>query len=207
MDIWNEIVTQAQKMSTLEILGVTFGVMSVWFSKKENILVYPTGIISVLIYVYLCFTIGLYADMGINVFYFGMSVYGWVNWSAKGKRSQNEEEVTVSRLSITRNSATQNLFNLGLILFFWAGLYFILIEFTDSTVPILDSFTTAVCLVGMWLMAQKKLENWIMWIIADLISVPLYWYKEMHLTSIQFALFTLLAISGYLEWKRKLQAV
>ncbi|MCB9187798.1 MAG: nicotinamide mononucleotide transporter [Flavobacteriales bacterium] len=195
MDVWSEIVSAAQNMSELEILGVTFGVLSVWFSKKENILVYPTGIISVLIYVYLCFEIGLYADMGINVFYFGMSVYGWVNWKKK-----KEGEV----LSITKNTRVQNIYSVALIATFWVIIYFILIQYTKSTVPFVDSFTTAICLVGMWLMALKKIENWIMWIVADVISIPLYWYKGLPLSSIQFLLFTALAISGFLEWRRKL---
>lgn len=195
MSVWNEIVDAAASMSVLEILGVFFGTLSVWFSKKENILVYPTGIVSVVIYVYLCFTAGLYADMGINVFYFVMSVYGWYNW-------QNPVENKI--LSISKNTSLQNFYYALMVLVFWVGLYFILVNFTDSTVPYIDSFTTAVCLVGMWLMALKKIENWVMWIIADTISVPLYWYKGLPLTSIQFLFFTFLAISGYLEWKGKL---
>lgn len=195
MSLWNEIVDAALSMSVLEILGVFFGTLSVWFSKKENILVYPTGIVSVVIYVYLCFTAGLYADMGINVFYFVMSVYGWYNWQQPTK-----DKV----LSIGKNTPWQNFYSALMVLFFWVGLYFLLVNFTDSTVPYIDSFTTAMCLVGMWLMALKKVENWIMWIIADAISIPLYWYKGLPLTSIQFLFFTFLAISGYLEWKGKL---
>lgn len=195
MSVWNEIVDAASSMSVLEILGVFFGTLSVWFSKKENILVYPTGIVSVIIYVYLCFIAGLYADMGINVFYFVMSVYGWYNW---------QRPVENKILSISKNTSLQNFYYALMVLVFWVGLYFILVNFTDSTVPYIDSFTTAVCLVGMWLMALKKVENWVMWIIADVISIPLYWYKGLPLTSIQFLFFTILAISGYLEWKGKL---
>ena len=205
MELWNEIVSAATNMSMLEILGVVFGTASVWFSKKENILVYPTGIVSVLIYVYLCFYAGLYADMGINVFYFIMSIYGWINWST----SQNIKESSTldnenKKLEISKNTQIQNIYFGTLIVVFWITLYAILDNYTDSTVPVIDSFTTAICLVGMWMMALKKIENWILWIIADLISVPLYWYKGLPLTSIQFLLFTALAVSGYLEWKKKL---
>ncbi len=203
MDVWGEIVNAARSMSVLEILGVFFGTLSVWFSKKENILVYPTGIISVLIYVYLCYLAGLYADTGINAFYFVMSVYGWYNWSSINKNEVLDSKVRV--LKISRSTSTQNIGYAVTTGVLWLGLYFILVNFTDSTVPYIDSFTTAVCLVGMWMMAFKKIENWFMWIIADLISVPLYWYKGLPLTSIQFALFTALAISGYLEWRGKLK--
>lgn len=195
MDLWNEIVNAATRMSLLEILGVFFGVLSVWFSKKENILVYPTGIISVLIYVYLCYFAGLYADTGINIFYFIMSVYGWYNWVKPVKNKS---------LEISRNSINQNLGYAVVAGVLWLILYFVLASYTDSTVPYIDSFTTAICLVGMWLMALKKIENWVLWIIADLISVPLYWHKGLPLTSIQFVLFTIIGVSGYLEWKGKL---
>lgn len=196
MDVWSEIVKAAASMSALEILAVFFGVLSVWFSKKENIWVYPTGIISVFIYVYLCFQIGLYADMGINIFYFVMSVYGWYNWS---------RPVQDKALQISKNSVSENMIYALIIGALWLVLYFVLSRFTDSTVPYVDAFTTAVCLVGMWLMALKKIENWVLWIIADVISVPLYFYKGMPLSSLQFVFFTGLAISGYLEWKGKLK--
>jgi nicotinamide mononucleotide transporter len=196
MDVWDEIVKAAESMSVLEILGVIFGTLSVWFSKKENILVFPTGIVSVVIYVYLCFYAGLYADMGINVFYFVMSVYGWFNWVRPIKNKT---------LEISNNTNSQNLAFTIAAGVLWLVLYFILANFTDSTVPYIDSFTTAICLVGMWLLALKKIENWILWIIADVISVPLYWYKGLPLTSLQFVFFTVLAISGYIEWRGKLK--
>ena len=195
MDFWLAIIQAAASMTVLEILGVFFGVLGVWFSKKENIWVYPTGLISVSIYIYLCFKFGLYADMGINVFYFVMSIYGWYNW---------RRPVQEKTLKISKNNFVQNIVYGIVVVVLWLGLYFLLSQFTDSTVPYLDSLTTAICLVGMWLMAIKKIENWIYWIVADVISVPLYWYKELPLTSIQFVLFTALAISGYLEWKAKL---
>ncbi|MFT7157315.1 MAG: nicotinamide mononucleotide transporter [Parvicella sp.] len=203
MEVWNEIIKAAYSMSVLEILGVFLGVLSVWFSKKENILVYPAGIISILIYVYLCYSVGLYADTGIQVFYFVMSIYGWYNWvSVKGIGVIDNRAVT---LKISKNTFIQNLGYSAIVAVLWITLYFLLSVYTDSTVPYIDSFTTAICLVGMWLMTLKKIENWIMWIIADLICIPLYWYKGLPLSSIQFVLFTALAISGYLEWKGKLK--
>jgi len=181
--------------SWLEAIAVIFGLLSVWFAKKENILVYPTGIISVLIYVYICLIVKLYADMSINAFYFIMSIYGWVKWSRK-------KEGQPSRL-ITYASRMEWLFSfVGLVLFFIL-LVFILKNYTDSTVPVWDALTTAIFIIGMWLMALKKIENWLFWIVGDLISIPLYASKGLILTSFQFTVFLALAIAGYLEWRKK----
>jgi nicotinamide mononucleotide transporter len=183
----------------LEAVAVLFGLLSVWFAKKENILVYPTGIISVLIYVYICLFAGLYADMGINGFYFLMSVYGWYKWT----RKDNRDRV----IPITSNSTLQHFISIfGAVAFFFI-LRYVLTNFTDSTVPNWDSATTAIFIVGMWLMALKKIENWIFWIIGDLISIPLYFHKGLLLTSFQFTVFLVIAVSGYLEWRKSLKVI
>lgn len=183
--------------SVLEVIAVIFGLLSVWFAKQVKILVYPTGIISVLIYVYLCFFTKLYADMGINAFYFAMSVYGWYNWTRK---DQNKKRIPVSR-----NNLKMNLLNIAAAIGFFFILYFILSTYTDSNVPVWDSITTAIFIIGMWLMAQKKIENWIAWIIGDIISIPLYAYKGLVLTSFQFTVFLVLAIAGYISWRNSLK--
>jgi nicotinamide mononucleotide transporter len=182
--------------SWLEAVAVLFGLLSVWFAKKENLLVYPTGIVSVLIYVYICLSAGLYADMGINFFYFIMSVYGWYNWTRKDK--------TDHVIPISANTLKQNLLSLAGTVVFFLILQYILRNFTDSTVPYIDSTTTAIFIIGMWLMALKKIENWIYWIVGDIISIPLYFYKGLALTSFQFTIFLILAIMGYIEWRKKL---
>ena len=181
-----------QQMTWLEAIAVLLGVASVYYSMKENILVYPTGIISTLIYVWICLQVGLYADMGINAYYFAMSIYGWYLWS---RPTQEGKTLPVTWLN-TRGVVE------SLLLFFgsYALLAFILLRFTDSDVPYIDSFTTASAFVGMYLMAKKKVENWIAWIITDLVSVPLYFYKGLILTSFQFLLFTVLAALGLLAW-------
>jgi nicotinamide mononucleotide transporter len=181
-----------QQMTWLEGVAVFLGVTSVYYSMKENILVFPTGIISTLIYVWICLTVGLYADMGINAYYFVMSIYGWYIWS------KPIEKGTV--LPVTWLDGQGKAIALLLFLVSYALLAFILIQFTDSDVPYIDSFTTASAFVGMYLMAKKKVENWIAWIITDLVSVPLYWYKGLLLTSFQFLFFTVLAVLGLLAW-------
>jgi len=180
----------------IEAVAVIFGLLSVWYAKKENLLVYPTGIISVLIYVYICFFAGLYADMGINFFYFLMSVFGWYKWTRK---DQSDHFIPISRCN--------PVFHVSGILatiFFFVVLRYLLSNYTDSTVPNIDAATTAVFIVGMWLMALKKIENWVYWIIGDVISIPLYFYKGLVLTSFQFTVFLILAIMGYLEWRNKM---
>jgi len=181
----------------LEAIAVLLGLMSVWYAKKANILVYPTGIVSVLIYVFLCYYAGLYADMGINFFYFVVSIYGWYKWTRKDD-ANNE-------LPISRCSPTQHLAGIVAAVFFFLVLQYVLRHYTDSTVPYVDSFTTAIFIVGMGLMALKKIENWIYWIIGDLVSIPLYFHKDLVLTSFQYLIFLILAILGYLEWQRKLK--
>ncbi len=178
-----------------EIIAVVFGLLSVWFAKREKILVYPTGIISVLIYVYIFYGAKLYANMGINFFYFIMSVYGWIMWTRKDEQNKV--------LQITTCSGKENIFNILAIVVFFILLSYILINFTDSDVPYWDSFTTSVFIVAMYLMARKKLENWITWAIGNTISIPLYFYKDLIFTSFQFIVFLVLAILGYIAWKRK----
>ncbi|MFP4469082.1 MAG: nicotinamide riboside transporter PnuC [Bacteroidales bacterium] len=181
----------------LEAIAVFFGLLSVWYAKKENILVYPTGIISVLIYVYICFFAGLYADMGINFFYFIMSVYGWYKWTRKDRQD--------NYIPIKWNSPQMQVYAVLASIAFFFLLRHVLSNYTDSTVPNWDAATTAIFIVGMWLMALKRIENWIYWIVGDLVSIPLYFYKGLVLTSFQFLVFLILAILGYMEWRHRIK--
>ena len=184
--------------TALEWIAVTTGLMSVWFSMKENILVYPTGIISVLIYVYLSFGPKLYADMGVNAYYFIMSVYGWYHWLDTDDEKKDQIPVTV-------NTLREHVISLCLLAGSFGILVFVLMNFTDSDVPVWDATTTAFAILGMWLMARKKLESWIAWIITDLASIPLWYYKGYVLTSFQFLVFTIFATMGYFAWKKSLE--
>lgn len=195
-EIISSLVNGLIYMDPLEGIAVVTGMLSVWFAKNENILVYPTGIISVLIFVYILAHNKLYGDMGINAYYFIMSVYGWYNWT----RKDNERHV----IHISKSSFKENVYSFLIFLLFFIILIIVLKGYTDSDVPFIDSFTTALFFVAMILMARKKIENWIAWIIGDLISVPLYFYKGLVLTSIQFLVFLGLAIAGYLSWKNSM---
>lgn len=195
-EIISSLVNGLVYMDPLEGIAVVTGMLSVWFAKNENILVYPTGIISVLIFVYILAHNKLYGDMGINAYYFIMSVYGWYNWT----RKDNERHV----IHISKSSFKENVYSFLIFLLFFISLIIVLKGYTDSDVPFIDSFTTALFFVAMILMARKKIENWIAWIIGDLISIPLYFYKGLVLTSIQFLVFLGLAIAGYLSWKNSM---
>ncbi|CDF80936.1 nicotinamide mononucleotide transporter PnuC [Formosa agariphila KMM 3901] len=182
----------------LEIVAVIFGFLSVWFSKKNNILVFPTGMISTLIFVYLLLHWGLLGDMMINAYYFIMSVYGWYIWT----RKVDDDQLT----PISRTTAKEQ--KVGVAIFV-ATMVFVYIIYTvfdklTSWVAWIDILTTGLFFVGMWLMAKRKLENWTLWIIADIISIPLYFYKGFTFTSLQYLGFTFIAISGYYAWKKTL---
>lgn len=182
----------------LEIVAVIFGFMSVWFSKQNKIWVFPTGMISTLIFVYLLLKWELLGDMMINAYYFIMSVYGWYIWT----RKVDATHVT----PISRTSKKENVISMAI---FMTTLIFVFIVYQSfekwtSWVAYIDTLTTAIFFVGMWLMARRKIENWIFWIIGDIISVPLYFYKGFTFTSLQYLGFTIIAIFGYLAWKKSL---
>ena len=180
----------------LEITAVFFGLLSVWYAKKNNILVFPTGLISTAIYVYLLWKWGLLGDMTINIYYVIMSFYGWYHWS----RKKNE----VVAFPISTTTKKEQLWAWSL---FFASMIFVVFiynyfdKFTSWTAYV-DTLTTGIFFAAMWLMAKRKVENWILWIIGDIISIPLYFYKGYTFTSIQYIIFTIIAVYGYLEWNK-----
>jgi nicotinamide mononucleotide transporter len=203
MEFWNTFVENLVNTSLWEFAAVVLGIASVWYARREHILVYPTGIVSVVIYVFICFSARLYADAGINFFYFVMSVYGWYNWTRKDEKAQ--------MLHISANTPRQQLAGIALtVASYWLILGLIWafnhddVVYMQSWVPWVDSFTTAIFLTGMLLMARKKVENWVYWIIGDVVSIPMYFMKGLVFTSFQYVVFLLIAIMGYLEWRRRL---
>ncbi|MEN8856564.1 MAG: nicotinamide riboside transporter PnuC [Flavobacteriaceae bacterium] len=182
----------------LEITAVIFGFLSVWFSKQNKIWVFPTGMISTAIFVYLLLKWELLGDMMINGYYFIMSVYGWYIWT----RKVDDTNVTpISRINQQEKRIS--------IVIFIATLVFVYVVYKTfdkwiSWVAYADTITTAIFFVGMWLMAKRKIENWLFWIAGNIISVPLYFYKGFTFTSFQYLGFTFIAIFGYYAWKKTL---
>ena len=181
-----------------ELVGVFFGFLSVYCSMRENIWVFPTGIISTGIFVYLLVVFGLLGDMMINAYYFSMSIYGWYVWTRK---VDGEHFIPITKTTLKEKKWSVLLF-LATVVF--VVLVYLAFNTFNNWTAYVDALTTALFFVGMWLMAKKKLENWVYWILGDLISMPLYWYKGLIFTSFQYFLFTIIAIFGYLAWKKSL---
>lgn len=190
--------TYSTTETTLEIIAVIFGFLSVWYSKQNKIWVFPTGMISTSIFVYLLLKWELLGDMMINGYYFIMSVYGWYIWT----RKVDETHVTpISRITLKEKKTSIYIFFATLLFVFIVYNYF---DRWTSWVAYADTITTAIFFVGMWLMAKRKIENWLFWIAGNIISVPLYFYKGFTFTSFQYLGFTFIAIFGYLAWKKNL---
>jgi nicotinamide mononucleotide transporter len=182
----------------LEFIAFVFGILSVWFAKKENIWVYPTGLIATIITTYLLYIVGYIGDMMINGYFAIMSIYGWYNWTRKGNNADN--------LAITRTDNREKI--IGIVLFFATifvvfEIYF-LFDYEIKAANYIDIFASGIFFTGMWFMANKKIENWTLWILGDLIVTPLYAYRGLGMLSLQYLIFTILAISAYLKWKKSL---
>ena len=183
----------------LELTAILFGLLSVWYAKNNNILVFPTGIINTAIYVYLLWKWNLLGDMMINFYYVVMSIYGWYYWTRK---KDDVIKFPISRMNTYEKKVSIVLF-IGTIVFVVA-VYTFFDKFTHWT-SYVDAIVTGIFFVGMWLMARKKIENWILWIFGDIISIPMYFVKGYSFTSIQYLIFTIIAVFGYIEWRRTLQ--
>jgi nicotinamide mononucleotide transporter len=187
-------------MVSLELIAIFFGLASVWFAKKDNILVFPTGLVSTSIYAYLLWQWDLLGDSMINVYYFVMSVYGWYHWTRK---KGDEEEFPISWTTKKDKKYGFLIFVSTIVFVVFVYLYFG--KFT-TWYSYVDTLLTAIFFVGMWLMAKRKIENWIFWIVGDCLSIPLYFAKGYTFTSLQYVIFTIIAFYGYLEWKKILNS-
>lgn len=191
------LLQDIMQTSPLEAIAALTGILSIWLGKRESIWVFPIGLVSVGIYVYICGNARLYADMGINAVYFVMSIYGWYNWLRPHKESKSD------KLQVSFQSGTQRWTAIAIAATLFAILAFVLKKYTDSDVPVIDAFTSSLCVLAMYLTTQKKVENWIYYIVADCISIPLYIYKGLVLTSIQYLVFFVIAIAGLIAWRKE----
>lgn len=178
----------------LESIVFVFGIFSVWYAGKENILVYPTGIIATIITVYLLYIIDYYGDMILNGYYSIMSVYGWYNWS----RQKNGDTV----LKISRTNTSEKIKGIIIFVVTLVVIYGVYHFSGKEILPenYIDIITSGIFFTGMYYMALKKIENWTLWIIGDIVSVPLYAYRGYGILAVQFAIFTVLAIMAYISW-------
>ncbi len=182
----------------LEAIAFVFGIASVWFAKKANILVYPTGIICTVITVYILYVSEYLGDMMMNFYYSVMSIYGWWNWSRK---KGDKYVVPISRTNRKEKMIGVLFFVLTMIVTY---LVYKAYDYELQIPNYIDIITSGIFFTAMWYMANKKLENWTLWIIADIITIPLYAYRGLGMLSLQYLVFTILAIQGYIEWKKNL---
>ena len=182
----------------IEAVAFVFGIASVWYAKQENILVYPTGIICTVLTVYLLYINKYLGDMMMNLYYSIMSIYGWWNWSRK---KDDKYIVPISKTNGKEKQIGFFLFVLTMMVTY--GVY-TAFNYALEIPNYIDIITSGIFFTAMWYMANKKIENWTLWIIGDLITIPLYAYRGLGMLSLQYLIFTVLAIYGYLEWKKSL---
>ncbi|MEO6812387.1 MAG: nicotinamide riboside transporter PnuC [Ginsengibacter sp.] len=199
-EIYNQFITGIQQTSLLEFIAVISGIISVWFSRKENIWVYPTGLINTTFYIYLSFKGSLLGEASVNLYYTIMSIYGWYLWT---KKNQQDEHV----VNITWSNQKEWIQELG----FFAGFYIVIFglltylkrDFAPGAIPWADAFASATAFTGMWLMARKKVESWYWWIATNIASIPLYFVKHYVFTSVYYVILLIMAVWGLIEWKRR----
>ena len=198
--IYEQLIENLKQTGILEFIAVITGIASVWFSKKENILVYPVGLVNTIIYIYLSFKYHLLGEATVNFYYTVMSIYGWILWS---KRNESHEHL----IHITFSTPKQWVYQLSFFAFFYVTIYFALTYlkgvFAEGAIPWGDAFASATAFTGMWLMAKKKVESWYWWIATNIASIPLYFVKGLAFTSIYYVVLLVLAFFGLSEWKRK----
>ena len=197
-EIFDQFITGMQQTSWLEYIGVFCGIGSVWYSKKENILVYPVGLINTILYIYISIKGKLFGEASVNLYYTVMSIYGWILWS---KKDEVKHEVV---LHITFSTKKEWLHQLLFFAVFYIAIFFSLTwlknTFTPGAIPWADAFASATAYTGMWLMAKKKIESWFWWIATNCASIPLYFIKGYVFTSVQFVILLILAFAGLFEW-------
>ena len=199
-EIYNQFITGIQQTSLLEFIAVISGIISVWFSRKENIWVYPTGLINTTFYIYLSFKGSLLGEASVNLYYTIMSIYGWYLWT---KKNQQDEHV----VNITWSNQKEWIQELG----FFAGFYIVIFglltylnrDFAPGAIPWADAFASATAFTGMWLMARKKVESWYWWIATNIASIHLYFVKHYVFTSVYYVILLIMAVWGLIEWKRR----
>jgi len=187
----------------IELLGAALGILYIFFSIKQNIFTWPAGLLTSTLYIIVFFQSGFYADMGLQFYYVFISIYGWYHWLRGGSepagKQDNKSELPVKNLTIKVTSKLIFAFVLIYVI-----ILFILLHYTDSTVPFMDTLTTALSIIATWMLAEKYIEHWLIWIFTDIVSACLYVYKGLWPTVILFLVYTVMAIEGYREWKKSL---
>lgn len=202
--LYQSFIDGLLQTSALEFIAVLAGIASVWFSKKEQVLVYPVGLINTTIFVYLSFKGHLLGEASVNIYYTVMSIYGWWLWTRKNDQQQTIIQI---QFSSKKELLQQLLFFAAFYVVLYTALYYAKASFADVAIPWADALSSAAAYTGMWLMAKKKVESWYYWIATNIFSIPLYFVKGYVFTSVQFFVLLMLAIAGLIEWRKKAKAV
>lgn len=195
MSIFDNFLSEVSNFSILEIIGVVSSLLYIYFATKENRLCFLFGLISSTIYVYICFSYQLYFDTIINLYYIVMSFVGWAMWS------ENKNKVEEKVKSIQNKTFLLYAIIGGLATLVFGG---IALNFSDASLPFVDSFTTVFAIIATVMVVKKQIENWLIWIIVDGVGIGMYFYKELYFTSFLFLIYTIIAIQGYRKWKTQL---
>ena len=185
----------------IEAIAVISGIVSVWYSRKENILVFPTGLLNTTIYIYLSLKGHLLGEASVNLYYTIMSLYGWYLWTRKNQT--NQELILQITHSHTQERIQQFLFFAGVYAIIYFALVYLKQSFAPEAIPWADALASASAYTAMWLMAKKKVESWFWWVVTNIASIPLYFIKGYTFTSVQFIVLLILAIAGWIEWSKK----
>lgn len=199
-EILQQFITGMKQTGWVEYMAVFAGILSVWYSRKENILVYPVGLINTVFYIYISIKGELYGEASVNMYYTVMSVYGWLLWHKKDQQNQPALRVTYSG----RREWLNQIIFFGLIyILVFTALTMLKKEFAPGALPWADALASASAFTGMWLMTRKKIESWIWWIITNIASIPLYFVKGYVFTSVYYLVLLVLAIAGLIEWRKR----
>ena len=199
-EIFQQFIADIQNTGWLEYIAVVAGIISVWFSKKENIWVYPTGLINTLFYIYLSFKGGLLGEASVNFYYTIMSIYGWIGWA---RIDNNKNKVLNISAGNKKEWTEQFLFFAAFYLIIYLALSYLKTNFAPEAIPWADAFASAAAFTAMWLMTKKKVESWYWWIATNIASIPLYFVKHYVFTSVYYLILLVMAIFGLLEWIRR----
>jgi nicotinamide mononucleotide transporter len=198
--IIQQFLSQLKDTSLIEYIAVFTGIASVWFSKKENIWVYPVGLINTIIYIYLSFKYHLLGEASVNFYYTVMSIYGWILWARKDRAEH-------PMLHVSYSSGKEWVKQILFCIIFYIAIYFALTylkkSFATGAIPWADAFASSTAYTGMWLMAKKKVESWWWWILTNMASVPLYFVKGLAFTSVYYIVLLVLAFFGLAEWMQR----
>ena len=203
-EIYYHFISNIKETGALEFIAVISGIVSVYYSRKENILVYPTGLLNTTFYIYLSFKGSLFGEATVNLYYTIMSIYGWYLWTRKNQQKEHIVQITFSN---QKDWFQEISFFALFYLVIYGALSYLKREFAPGVIPWADALASASAFTAMWLMARKKVNSWPWWVITNIVSIPLYFVKDYVFTSVYYLVLLVMAFMGWVEWRRRAKAI